>query len=305
LKEKLFDIQRRVVAHKTVESWDTIPHAGLVLDLDVTEVIAFTTRLRKVPDFENIRVTLNTVMLKIIAESIKASPDMNAQVIYHKHTSSGKMLYLDSIDIAIPLLAGDKRMITPVLRNVGGFSLREVCIAMEQLKYRAGNTHVDLLLLEAALKDTRGRLARGHFLPVLKRLWFNFFGADRLVLPQKKERKAYYRISAEDRLVAEDLLDASTLVSNAGSIMPGICFHGAFLEIIPPQITAMLLAGVQKKPVVIQDDAGSDAIAIRQIMPFTLFLDHRALDGEHITGFMNRMVYLCAHPETLLETDRG
>ncbi|HOC68774.1 MAG: Dihydrolipoyllysine-residue acetyltransferase component of pyruvate dehydrogenase complex [Candidatus Hydrogenedentes bacterium ADurb.Bin101] len=302
MKEKPFDIQRRVVAHKTVESWDTIPHAGIVLDLDVTEVINLTLRLRETSDFKDIRVTLNTVMLKIIAESIKASPDINAQVVYHKHTNTGKMRYLDSIDIAVPLLAWDKRMITPVLRNVGALSLREVCTEMERLKKRAGNTHVDLLLLEAALKDTRERLFRGHLLPVLKRLWFNFVSGDRLVLPSRKERNEYYRISSEERLVAEDLLNASTLVSNAGSIMPGLRFHGAFLEIIPPQITAMVLADVQKKPTVIQDGTGSDIIAIRQIMPLTFFLDHRALDGEHITGFMKRVVYLCAHPDMLLET---
>jgi pyruvate/2-oxoglutarate dehydrogenase complex dihydrolipoamide acyltransferase (E2) component len=53
---------------------------------------------------------------------------------------------------------------------------------------------------------------------------------------------------------------------------------------------------------VIQDGTGSDIIAIRQIMPLTFFLDHRALDGEHITCFMKRVVYLCAHPDMLLET---
>ncbi len=305
MKEKPFDIQRRVVAHKTVESWDTIPHAGIVLDLDVTEVINLTMRLRERPEFQGVRVTLNTVMLKLIAESIKASPDINAQVVYNKHTNTGKMCYLDSIDIAIPLLAGDKRMITPVLRNVGALSLREVCIDMERLKYRAGNTHVDLLLLEAALKDTRERLFRGHLIPILKRLWYNFVSADRLMLPSRKERSAYYRISPDERLVAEDLLGASTLVSNAGSIMPGLRFHGAFLEIIPPQITAMILADVQKRPTVIQDDTGNDIIAIRQIMPLTFFLDHRALDGEHITGFMKRLVYLCAHPDGILATGNG
>jgi len=305
VKEKQFDIQRRVVAHKTVESWDTIPHAGLVLDLDVTEIIAFTMGLRETPDYRDIRITLNTVMLKIIAESIKASPDINAQVFYHKHTNNGKIRYLDSIDIAVPLLAGDKRMITPVLRNVGGLGLREVCIAMEDLKYRARNTHVDLLLLEAGLKDTRERLRKGHVIAVLKRLWSNFIGPGKLTLPSKRERSEYYRISAKERLVAEDLLEASTLVSNAGSIMPGIHFHGAFLDIIPPQITAMLLADVQKKASVIQDKEGNDIVAIRKIMPFTFFLDHRALDGEHIVGFMNRLVHFCNHPEALLGQEEG
>ncbi len=300
--EKIFDIQRRVVAHKTVESWDTIPHAGLVLDLDVTEVVAFTDRLRDTSEYRDLRITMNSVMLKIIAESIKASPDINAQVFYNKHTNNGKVRYLDSIDIAVPLLAADNRMITPVVRDVGRLGLREVCMAMETLKYRARNTHVDLLLLEAAFNDTWERLTKGQVLAVLKRLWANFIGPGKLALPSQTERRQYNSIPETERLTARDLLGASTLVSNAGSIMSGLNFQGVFLEIIPPQMTAMVLAGIQTKPVVVQDSSGNDVIAIRKIIPFTFFLDHRALDGEHITGFLHRLVYLCAHPEELQAT---
>ena len=299
--EKPFDIQRRVVAHKTVESWDTIPHAGLVVELDVTEVVAFANRLREAPAFRGHRVTMNSVMLKLIAESIKASPDINTQLFYNKRSNSGRMRYLDSIDIAVPLLASCNRMITPVLRNVGGLSLLDVCAAMETLKQRARNTNIDLLLLEAGFKDTWERLGRGQIITVLRRLWSNFLGPGKLNLPSRAERREYERIPATERLTAADLLDASTLVSNIGSVMPGLSCHGALLEIIPPQITAMVLSGVQKRPIVVEDAAGEDAIAIRQMMPITFYLDHRALDFEHVTGFLKRMQELCRAPEELLE----
>lgn len=299
VREKPFDIQRRVVAHKTVESWETIPHAGLVMDLDVTDVIQFTNRLRESPEFKGIRTTMNSVMLKIIGESIKESPDINAELSYSKRWNTGKLYYRDSIDIAVPMLTVENRMITPILRNIGEMNLREMCLAMDKLKQRAHNTKVDLLLLEAALQDTWGRLAKGQVLAVLKRLWANFVAPNRLSLPPREERRRYALIPPTERLTADDLLGASTLVSNVGSVMPHACFHGVFLEIIPPQLTAMVLAGVQKQPVVMKDAAGEDVIVIREIMPMTFYLDHRALDFEHIMGFLKRLRHLCAHPEEL------
>lgn len=301
MREKAFDIQRRVVAHKTVESWETIPHAGLVVDLDVTGVIAFTKGLRDMPAFKGIRTTMNSVMLKIIAESIKESPDINAELRYSKRSNTGRILYRDSIDIAVPMLTAENRMITPIVRDVGTLSLRDVCHAMEQLKQRAHNTKVDLLLLEVGLRDTWERLGRGQFLTVLKRLWANFVAPNRLTLPPREERRQYSRIPATERLTSDDLLNATTLVSNVGSVMPHANFHGVLLEIIPPQLTAMMLAGIQKRPVVVKNAAGEDTIAIREILPLTFYLDHRALDFEHVMGFLKRLRHLCEHPAELLD----
>lgn len=300
MNEKPFDIQRRVVAHKTVESWDTIPHAGIIIDLDVTGILAFADRLRKSPAFSGIRLTINSIMLKVIAESIKASPDINSELIYHKRANTGRMRYLDSIDIAIPLLSSCNRMITPVLRNVGRQSLRDVCISMDTLKKRANNTNIDLLLLEAGLKDTWERLRRGHLLPVLRRLYANFLGSGRLCLPSKVEQRVYNAIPATERLTADDLMGASTLVSNIGSVTPGLNCYGALLDIIPPQITAMLLGSVQKRPTVIEDETGNESIEIRKIMPITFYFDHRALDFEHISGFLERLQHLSVYPDDLL-----
>ncbi len=300
MQEKLFDIQRRVVAHKTAESWDTIPHAGLVIELDVTEVLALVKKLGAHPDYAQLPVTLNSIMLKIIAEGFKKSPDLVAHVNYNKRNNTGVIQYQDSLDIAVPLLASCNRMITPVLRNADKMSLRELCLAMEDLKRRARNTEVDLLLLEAGFKDTWQRLAKGQVLTVLRRLWANFMGGGKLNLPPRAERKRFYDLPATERLTAADLFGACTLVSNFGSVMPELRAWGALLEIIPPQITAIALASARKQPIVAEDASGKETIAVRQILPMTLYIDHRALDFEHCIACLKRIMQLCAAPDELI-----
>jgi pyruvate/2-oxoglutarate dehydrogenase complex dihydrolipoamide acyltransferase (E2) component len=300
VKEKVFDIQRRVVAHKTVESWQTIPHAGLVIDLDVTEVLSFVDALRQKEEYRDIRITMNSVILKIIAESIKESPEINSSISYSNKNGSGKVLYRDSIDIAVPMVTKEKRMITPIVRNLDRLSLPDVCRAMDELKRRANNTPIDLLLVEVSLLDTKERFFKGQFLSILRRIWANFFSAQRISMPPLKERRRFARVPLTERLGPADLLDATTLVSNGGTLVPGLPCHCVLLEIIPPQITAMGLTGIQRKPMVMKNEAGEESVAIRSIMPMTFYIDHRALDFEHVVGFLHRLHGLCAEPEELI-----
>ncbi len=297
---KVFDIQRRVVAHKTVESWETIPHVGIIIDLDVGKIQGFINRMRNHPDFADVRLTMNSVMLKIIAEAMKASEDMNTHIEYSRTDRVGLLHMLDTIDIAIPLLAHDRRLITPVLRDVGGKSLPDVCRAMETLRERSKNTNIDLLLYEAGLDDTLKCLRKGQVFTMIKRLWANLAGPHRIKLPSKKERKAYFARPATERLVAQDLLDASIVVSNVGSVMPELRCHVSILEIIAPAVSVIALAGVHKEPRVETDENGVDRVVIREIMPLTFCFDHRALDFADLTDFLERLLELAAEPEKLL-----
>ena len=51
-----------------------------------------------------------------------------------------------------------------------------------------------------------------------------------------------------------------------------------------PQAAILGTYAVVKRPWVVQDDAGQDAIAIRPIMNMTLTYDHRLVDGASAAG---------------------
>ncbi|HPO16905.1 MAG TPA: 2-oxo acid dehydrogenase subunit E2 [Candidatus Hydrogenedentes bacterium] len=295
-----FGIQRRVVAHKTSEAWLNTPHVSVLVEFDVTAVQAFIHRIAQHPDFRNIRVTLNSVMLKIIGNAMKHSPVMNAHITYNKRTSIGAMSVSQDVNIAVPLRSADGRMITPVLQQVNQKSLREVCEGMQDIKRRVANTNVDLLLLEAGLGDTWERLRKGQIITVLQRLYSNFIGSAKLSLPSREERRAYEKIPPQDRITAKDLLCATTLVSNIGSLMPELEAYFGLLEIIPPHTTAIGLAAARKKPVAVTDNQDMDRVDVREIMPASVCFDHRAMDYEHIVGFLGEVLRLCRAPEELL-----
>jgi pyruvate/2-oxoglutarate dehydrogenase complex dihydrolipoamide acyltransferase (E2) component len=56
-----------------------------------------------------------------------------------------------------------------------------------------------------------------------------------------------------------------------------------------PQVGILDLEAVVKRPVVVTDPAGADAIAIRPIANFVLGWDHRALDGVYAAQFLTSL----------------
>ncbi len=64
-----------------------------------------------------------------------------------------------------------------------------------------------------------------------------------------------------------------------------------------PQVAILGIGTVEKRPVVITDETGSDALAIRTMCYFAITFDHRLIDGADADHFMN-------HVKRVLETDR-
>src|ERR671938_909461 len=79
------------------------------------------------------------------------------------------------------------------------------------------------------------------------------------------------------RLVPDDVQGGTFTITNPGSFGT---FHGTPI-ISQPQSGILGTYAVVKRPWVIEDERGNDAIAIRPIMNLTLTSDHRLVDGAY------------------------
>lgn len=295
----VFDIQRRVVANKTLEGWQTVPHAAVMVEADITGLMDLAARLKTDPAFAGVRITINSLLLKLIADGLQAAPEMNAHINYSRASAVGVLTLFEEINIAIPYRSRDGRMFTPVVRDVGGMGLIGVCAAMEDLKRRAANTDLDMLLREAGVGDSVRRLCRGD-LRILWRLLWNFFGPARLPKIPQEARKHWAATAARDKITPENLHSATVVVSNTGSVLPGSGVVLEVLEIIPPQTVAIGIGAMARKQVVVSEN-GVETTAIRSMVPITVCFDHRAMDLEHIRPFIATILDYCRTPEKLLE----
>lgn len=290
-----FGMQRKIVSHMTSESWKTVPHVTYMYEPDVTDFMK-EYRILSRDSNRSHKITVNTIMLKAIAEGLKAAPSLNAHIDYRDRTVRGTVTQLESIDISVPWCLPNGEMMTVNLRDVGSKSLDELAAYIADVGRRMENTDFNEAMYEVAFAETMTHLKRLHIVRVLRRLFGTKVGKHRVRTLSGKAKRAYHKIPAGDRLTKADLEQGSVTVSNIGSIYREQHGATALLEIVPPQIFAVAVGALQEKPGVYTDQNGIKQIGIRQVMPLCLAFDHRAVDFEALVPFMRTLDRLFAHP---------
>lgn len=288
-KEVHFGIARKIVSNMTSESWETIPHATLTYEADVTDLLKEVKKLNEGNTDPAKKVTLNTVMLKIICEGLKAAPTMNTHIEFNRKLVRGCLKYYDHIDISMPMLLPSGEMMTVNMHDMGNKSLSQMTEAINDTIRKAKNSDMNEVMFEVSLDNTLQGLKKGKVLQAIRRLYGSKTGKHKVKTLTGKAKKDYYSIPTTERLTKHDIEQGTTTISNLGSIYrehKGAC---ALLEIIPPQTTAFAIDSIQKRPTVITNSEGKDEIAIRMILPITIAIDHRALDYGDVVPFMRKL----------------
>lgn len=298
-KTENFKIARKIVSNMTTESWNDIPHATMSYEADVTELLKECKKLNSISEE---KITINTLMLKIICEGLKAAPKMNCTLEFNKKLVRGTLNYHDNIDISMPMILHTGEMMTVNMHDMGNKNLDEMTRAINDTARRANNSDMNEVMFEVSLDNTLTGLKHGKILQALRRLYGSKMpGRHQVKTLKGKAKKEYYSISEKDRLTKHDIEQGTTTISNLGSIyraQRGECF---LLEIIPPQVSAFAVNAIQKKPIVTEDEFGSDKIEIRKILPITIAIDHRALDYGDCVPFFEKLDEIFSNPHMIFE----
>lgn len=297
-----FNIQRKIVANMTTESWTSIPHVSFVYEADITDFIeAYRKFDTDRPEF---RLTFNTAMLKVLAEGIEAAPRLNGHMSFQRRLVRGRVEYLDQIDVSVPWTLPDGHMMTITMKDVGNKTLKQMAEYTDDINRRLKNTNLTEALYSVSVHDTVERLKKGRVVSSLLRLYGSKTNPKHRVTPLRGQaKKDYYAIPKEDRITYEDLKQGTITISNIGAGSRGIRGHLDMLMIIPPQIFAIGISALQRKPVVVTDENGEEKVEIRSILPMVLCFDHRALDFGQVTPFLRRMEEIFKDPSLVLRDD--
>lgn len=270
-----------------------MPHVCFLYEADATELLK---EYAKLSQSGKSKITFNTLLLRMLVEAVKSAPQVNAHIRYNRHTSAGRIDYLESVDISMPWLLDNGGMITVRLRDFGNKSLVDMAEYLEDMRRRVLNTNMELAMLEVSLWETRRLVEQGHFIKVLRRLYGAFLGKNRLRRFSKLEKKRHRDMPEKDGLTAGDLEQGSITVSNIGAATRGLGGAMTLLEIIPPQVFAIGISAMQDKVLAVDNVAGEKSVAVRKVIPFCLSFDHRALDFNDAAPFIRRLDELFRAP---------
>lgn len=298
-KIKYFTLQRKVVGYKTTESWTTIPHVTFIYEADATNLLNNFDMLRT--EKQDKKITLNTLLLRICVEAIKAAPQVNAVINYNSKYVTGKVEIINDISISIPWALENGEIISVNLRNFESKTLMEMQEYINKTALKIKNCDVNIPLYQVSVNNMLGELRKGHLLKAVKALLGAAFGKSKIAKYSKKDIETYNKIPVENKITTQDLVPGTITISNLGSVYKDLKGFMGLLEIIPPQVFAIGIGSVQEKAGIINNGKNEKVIAIRKIIPMCLAFDHRALNFNEIVPFIQKLDSIFEHVNLLKE----
>lgn len=302
--EIVLDMSRRILAHTMMVSARDIPHVCFEYEPDVTDFVEYFSKFKKEND---IKVSFNTLMLKCITEGMKESPILNSHLYYKPRSAKGTIRTFEKIAINMPTILQDGTMQSLTIQDAGAGSLTDLdnkiktLLEKSQDEIRFGQAQYAL-----AYEQTIGYLKKGKIRSFFSRVWGANFGKERIKMHGSNNTLQFLAMSrkynkahkTDDPITKDDLREGTVVVSNVGSIKKDLKGRVSLFEIIPPQVFAVMLGNLQRKPVVINDEEG-ERVEIRTVLPITLAFDHRACDFGDLIPFIEKMDEIFARPEIM------
>lgn len=135
-----FIAMKKMIADHLLASHQQVPAVSVFADLDVEQVLAL--RQKRFADAPQ-KVTLTHIMIRAVAEALKAYPLLNATL------AEAEILVLDEINIGMAVALADGNLIVPVIRNVDRLGVTEIALRSNELAQAA-------LKGKLGLEDVRG-----------------------------------------------------------------------------------------------------------------------------------------------------
>ena len=298
-KTNHFGIQRKIVANMTSESWFAVPHAGPVAEFDVTDLLDAFEKLRASGRLQH-KLSINTLLLKIIAEGLKEAPSLNAHITYSQRFVKGKVEQFDEIHFSVPMALPNGEMMTINFHNFENKTLDEMSAYIDDVRRRLENTNLAEAMYEVSMDNTLTALRHLKIGTVLGRLAGAKLGKHRIKTLSGKAKRDYLAIPKTERITKRDIEQGTITVSNMGATDRGRVGQMSILEIIPPQVAVIALYAITERPWVVTKADGEKEIAVRKILPVTVLFDHRACEYADVIPLLNKIRSVCANPEQIM-----
>ncbi len=122
---------RRVIAQRLLESKTQIPHFYLFAEIDAGELMRFRKRVNESAEKAGEpKITVNDFVLKAAVVAAQRNPKVNASF------AGESIVQFRDVNLAVAVAVEDG-LVTPVIRNAGAKSLREISAAVKDLATRA------------------------------------------------------------------------------------------------------------------------------------------------------------------------
>jgi pyruvate/2-oxoglutarate dehydrogenase complex dihydrolipoamide acyltransferase (E2) component len=298
-KVKPMNFLRESVAYMLTQSANTIPHAAMMSQCDITPLIEYAKQSEKTikpregetPEQfrlrRAVRKNYSAFFLKAIAHTVNAFPDLPVFLHYRVWRGPGKLYYSD--DINLSYTANTKfGVVKPIIRNAHKKTVVQVAEEMRELTRKARRTDINELYRRVAIEYVKYALKEFNFREI-KGIWM----LTRALLRRDPVDPEFADVPEEEKLKPSDILGATVTIANNGMVVQG---NQTQTIITPPEMYMMGISDLHQTPLVVDGQ-----IVPRWTVTIFTTMDHRALDAGEGFPFFYKMREYFNKPELIYE----
>jgi pyruvate dehydrogenase E2 component (dihydrolipoamide acetyltransferase) len=161
--EKMNTIRRMTVQHMAY-CWSTIPHVTQHDEADVGPLEKLRAKYNKLAEPKGVKLTVTALLLKILADVMKAYPKFNASI----DVTKDEIIFMKFVNVGVAVDT-PKGLVVPVLRNVDQKSLLQIGGDLKTYadKVKSGKIAPDDLAGGGLTLTNIGGLGGKHFTPIV------------------------------------------------------------------------------------------------------------------------------------------
>jgi pyruvate/2-oxoglutarate dehydrogenase complex dihydrolipoamide acyltransferase (E2) component len=299
-----FSLLRESVAHLLSESAKKIPHAAMILQLDVTPLVEYakaSSQEAAAEQAENsdkkllqraIRKNFSAFFIKAVAHCLYHVPALNSFLDYRPLSHGGTLYEAEDINLSFTVNT-PVGVVRPVLHNPHLKDLETVAQEMRILARKARRTNQDELYYKAAKKLLWTAIRQVDFRGLYSLL---IFLRARFITGIKPD-SATANVPETEKLQPEDIMGATCTVANIGMMLPGI---QTVTVIVPPEVFFIGIGDLHVAPLVVGGE-----IVPRSVMSVMGTIDHRAFDAGAAFPFHEHLMRYINNPALIYEWKPG
>lgn len=303
-KARRFSLLRESVAHLLSESAKKIPHAAMILQLDVTPLVEYaqassqeivaehSENLDKKLLQRAIRKNFSAFFIKAVAHCLYHVPVLNSFLDYRPLSHGGTLYEAEDINLSFTVNT-PVGVVRPILHNPHLKELETVAQEMRILARKARRTNQDELYYKAAKKLLWTAIRQVDFRGLYSLL---IFLRARFITGIKPD-PATAQVPETEKLQPEDIMGATCTVANIGMMLPGI---QTVTVIVPPEVFFIGIGDLHVAPLVIGGE-----IVPRSVMSVMGTIDHRAFDAGAAFPFHEHLMRYINNPALIYEWKPG
>ena len=270
-----------------------------VYEADVTEFMKVYNNLKKECDY---RLTLNTVLLRVMIEGLKAAPKLNAHFPYNHTATSGQLIIKKHINVSMAICKNDGRTFQMKLPHLEDKSLKEIATISADARERLDNADLDEVMFEVSRQRLIGEMSRGKIVSPLAQAICGSFGKGKVVHLSKTLKSDFLKLTGKkdlqpDSSVKMDEFNEGTVCfTNWGAICDNSRYTATNIPMLYPQVFLFSVGRVREEKYAYEDENGNVRIGTKQILPLGLNFDHKIGGFNDLRPFIRKIEEIFENP---------